>query len=301
METSKITTMIISAVVGIVLVLTALVPIVSNAISVAGDEVTYYNDKYYTFREVMDGDELVITRTTVDGVVSSTLTLNGDEIPITRTYTPIVMSDGILINVYPNSNTSTISYYSVRDNPTADSKFFGNMQNGTITIAYDDNIITITMDKGDNNPIELIVACDWAYFACPPSDAAYIASAVSDGAFVKKSSDVVICGHTDSPTTMIWKNFDDEIHTSTTGISADLTYEYQLVEGTTDIYRVNVDVELTQDGVTTTDDAGIILVPYKVVGHEDSGVVITLLSVLPIFAVIGLLASIVVFFRIKRM
>lgn len=278
----------------------ALLPSVASALVVSGDPVTYYNDDFYTFREVQDGDELVIERYLIEGQKAVKMSLNGEDVPLNRVYTPIVISDGIMVNIYPASNASTISYRMVKDNPTNESQFWGAMSEGTVTISFDDGTFTFTMLPSNSDPLTFTVSCDWGYIACPLNDSTHIASAVSDNAYVREGTIPILCASITTPATMIYQDNTGEFGISNPDVTGAPIYTYSKVDETTDVYTLNVRVSLTLDGVTTESDAGVFLVPYEVNGHKDSGVAYSLMNVIPIVAVAGLvLAGIYVFISRK--
>lgn len=300
MNVKDLSTYLVGIVVAILVVMTVLVPIVDSSLDNAGNPVTFYNDDFYTFKEVQDGDELVIERYLIGEEKAVKMSLNGEDVPINRVYTPIVISDGILANIYPANNVSTISYRMVKDNPTNESQFWGAMSEGTITISFDDGTFTFTMLPSNSDPLTFTVSCDWGYIACPLSDSSHIASAASDNAYVREGTIPILCASITTSVTMIYQNNTGEFGISNPDVTGAPIYTYSKVDGTTDIYTLNVKVGLTLDGVTTESDVGVFLVPYKVDGHTDSGVIYTLVSIIPIFAVIGILVGVVSMMYLRR-
>lgn len=286
---NKILATVLAIFVGVIIVGSVLMPTVTDANKVLGDPVTFYNDDIYTFKEVQDGDELVIERYLINEEKAIKMSLNGNDIPIGRVYTPVVVSDGIVASIYPANNASTISYRMVKDNPTNESQFWGAMDEGTITISFDDGIFTFTMIAGDSTPATFTVSCDWGYIACPVSDSSYIASSVSGSAYVRDGTIPIICGPVTTPATMIYQNNTGDFGISNPDVTGAPIYTYSKVDGTSDIYTLDVKVSLTSGGVTTESDAGYFLVPYKVVGHEDHGTSISLVNVLPILVIVAIL------------
>lgn len=78
------------------------------------------------------------------------------------------------------------------------------------------------------------------------------------------------------------------------GYTASLNYNFQLKDGTTDIYEIDTFKVVVSDGTTTEEFVPYFaLVPSKVVGHADSGASYSVLSAtIPIFIVVVLVASI---------
>lgn len=294
MEKNNLTMGIIGAMICIILLGGLLMPAVSSALVISGDPTTYYNDSGQAYRPAKSGDVLIGTRTVADDVNVDTWTLNGE--PITgfltsgAAWTSLIFSDGMYGKIFNSTNTSMAEIYDIIGNNTTPKYVTG------VTLRFTTDTIEVTAIIGGNS-VSYSWAYTWAYIPCPSEDGVLIASAGPSNAYVLEDTFLVVAGFysTGEIDRFYYSNDSPDLTIIGDG-SGTIDKSYTPVEGTTDIYNLDVKITVT-DGASNEEFGPFqILVPYKIDGHKDSGAAYSMIAILPIIAIVSvLIAAIYVF------
>lgn len=276
----------------------AFLPAVASALVTSGDPISYYNDGGQAYRPAEQGDIIVGSREIVDDVNVDTWTLNGEVIKSFAEqgaqWTSLIFSDGAYGRIYNSSNTSLAGLYDISQNSQIPYYLTG------ITMEFTANTIEISATSGSTvNTFSW--AYTWAYIPCPSNDGVLIANAGPTNAYVLKDTFLVVGGlYSTGEIARFYYSNNSPMLTIVGEGSGTIEKTYNRVDGTTDIYNLNVNISVT-DGISTEDFGPYqILVPYKVDGHKDSGPIYAMYSVLPIIAIVGLvMAGIYIFISRK--
>lgn len=287
MNVKEITSMVTSAIIGIILVMTVMTPIVMSGLMVAGNPVEYVNpidvnapqhydklDNYVVEISATDSDYEVVANG-----VSMTKTAGGQ---------PVIFSDALTLTL---SNNTVDRVGSVI--------IFGTEY---VTLPVDIGVsksIVITFDNGSwtlkEDGIETYSG-EYSWLFGVKTDGDYVTFSGNSNLYVNNvNSDIVFCGLYDTGEldTAYWTYYNGALEVSNPDYSGSFNYSSALVDGTTDIDRISNWSMTITDGTTTEEFAPYrCLVKETIEGHEDSGVTYTLISVLPIFVVIGLLLGV---------
>ena len=283
MDPKHLTAVLVSAILGVILLVTVVAPIVSDGQTTIGDPVTYtnpLNDGNYYMRQIEDGDTLVCTVT--EGQ-STTVYVNGEQI---RTIDGSILGgyhDLIMTNVYTcntGGSTSGLQIASVNSTTVG--------YTSTVTISYNNGEIT---QASEGQTPAVFSGVTWGYIVCNEPDAGYYESVRTGGTpfYVKDNNDVVCAGvYTtgDNDTYYWYKDGVTEVAQDYTSGSA---ITKTLVAGTTDIYQATITITVGDEEFTPYR----VLIPIEVTGHATSGSLYSMLGVIPIVVAIGIVLGVV--------
>lgn len=287
MNVKDLSTYLVGIVVAILVVTTMLVPIIGSLLPNAGTLISVSNqnfDSYY--KEVDDGDVLVLTDTSAS--------FNGEAIS-TFTYRGGFYSD--LAYLYLNGSVQNDMIGFIVDNTGIGNKF--NLTSGrTWTITYTENSISVVGTAPDLDPLEWSKdGFEWILSISDDSNADYftIEDLRYSTAYVSDpDSQIIYSGYYDTGDNDTFLSYRDGKIVQNVDGTYDVSIEFDttLKDDTTDIYDVKVEITVGDESFVPF----IVLVPEIIYGHADTGVLRTLLTIIPIFAVIGIIVGSVYLF-----
>lgn len=305
MDVKNLVMAVVGMVLAVVMVGGAFLPSVASALVVSGDPVEYTNTGNFIFREAQDGDVLEITRTIVGDVKTDNVTLNGVVVGGTTSneWDNVLLSDGAYVRKVGTSGGTITNAYIMGDTVTPN-PFLGFSDGGKVKVEFNNGTITGYKSNESGEYIDYFTASyTWAYVASPDGEGSHYVSenGQNSNAYVNIDSRVVLCGEysTGELDTMYYYH-NGEMVVYSSGLTATLDKRLELVEGTTDVYKIRPLVTVTNGTITEVFEPYRYLVPLTVEGHKDSGVIYSLMGVLPIVVVAGLImAGIYVFISRK--
>lgn len=289
MNIKDISTMIMGFIVATLVVVTILTPIVSVAIE---DQHIYYNNSNGQYSSIVGEDNLVLSFS-YDEELKPIYTVNGD--PVTLDGASVLTSDLTMFRWVSASQINNYLRY---------------VNNGTYTneinilsfnAVIDNGQITITYVKSDSSTKSVTIPYAWGFYATNTGD--YRAMWTPFTVYFKDTTEIYSVGtfgsnnfYSSKGTDIFCLNVD----------SATIGYDYQLANGVIDVYTFNQ--TNTSGGMTVTLDRGgelstyyprMAIVPAEVIGDKStfSDSLDTLLSIIPIFAVLGIVIGIIVLYR----
>lgn len=288
MDPKHLTAVVVSAILGVILLVTVVAPIVTEGQSSVGPAVTLTNDSTFVLKEADSGDVLKNVRTTVDETRTDAWTFNNTAIvgPSSggTNWTVGIMSDSVYLTINAPDNASAGSWLYM--DGSGSYHYFG-----SVTVTFTDTEIQI--DTG-SDATSANVDYTWAYVICPYEEGEYIAPALGGTGYVSKATDVLLCGFysTGELDTMYYYH-NGQNYVSTDGYSMVTNVDLTLHEGTTDIYDATVSVTVADGTDSETFTPYRIFVPYEVTGHAASGSLYSMLGIIPIVVAIGIVLGVV--------
>lgn len=276
-------------VVAILVVVTMLVPIVSVAIE---DQHTYYNNSNGQYSSIVGEDNLVLSFS-YDEDLNPIYTVNGD--PVTLEGAPILTTDLTMFRwVYANPINNYLRY--------VDNGAYTNENNIlSLNVVIDDGQITMDYVRSDSSTKSVTIPYEWGFYATTIGD--YRAVWTNFTAYFQDINEIYSVGtfgsnnfYSFNGTDIFCLNVD----------SATVGYDYQLANGSIDVYTFNqtnnsggVTVTLDRGGELSTYYPRMAIVPAEVIGDKStySDVLDALLSIIPIFAVLGIVIGTFVLYR----
>ena len=287
MNVKDLSTYLVGIVVAIIVVTTVLVPIIGSLLPNAGTLISVSNqnfDSYY--KDVEEGDILVLTDTTAS--------FNGNPID-SFSYRGAFYADKAYSYLYGAPSNGIIGFI-VDD--TGNENKFELVAGRTWTITYGVDSISVVGVADGVDPIEWSKDdFNWILSISDPTTSDYYS--IEDlryaTAYVTNAkTQVVYSGYYETGENDTFLSYRNGVITQELdgeyNISVD--FETTLKEGTTDIYKVDVTINVDDESFTPF----LLLVPGEVYGHADTGVLRTLLTIIPIFAVIGIIVGSVYLF-----
>lgn len=293
MNAKDLSTALVGFIVAILVTITILVPIVTSGLTVAGDPITLTNDGT-DFKEAEPGDVIEYTRTIGSGNV---ITYNGGVVPFASEWDDLLISDSVYIRKTNVTSSNMGRVYEFNNADPMDPHFIPNpTTSATLTVEFTETTIEISVVSDGVAGDPSSIPYEWAYIPCTPTASEYIFSQIGyeSTGYVKYGQEPILCGAYDTGEldTLYYYN-NGESYVSNTGMVMSVSNSYTLTEGTTDIYDLSVSCTITDGESSETFTPYRFLIPSEVEGHKDSGVTYTLISIIPIFVVIGLLIGIV--------
>jgi len=294
MDPKHLTAVLVSAILGVILLVTVVAPIVSDGQTTTGDPITLTNDSPVVLREVEPGDVLIVTRSTVDGVTDDVWTLNGEPVvgPTggADRWNVGIMSDGVYLQVNAPANSAIgVRYDMTATTPNATYLSGGG---GSASYTFTFNEDTIVLTSGGNTLGTY--SYTWAYVMCPYGEGEYCAPIAGGVGIVKDPNQVILCGaYTSGDLDTMYYYKDGQTYVSNTDYTMTANITTAVHTGTTDIYDATVSVDMTDGTNTETFTPYRILVPYEVTGHATSGSLYSMLGVIPIVVAIGIVLGVV--------
>lgn len=293
MDIKNISMIVISAIVGVIMIGSVLVPIVDNAID---NSKVYYNNEVGTYAQMGQDNISVEIETVIGSAGSTTYFVNGDEVDIpsgNRVFSlsslfSISQSDsnGLVLAYVGENNSITKGYYS------------------SIDISAVNGIITMTV-VNDSNSNTLIFKPDWAFYRANSGDYRIMDYVSGTKTLFVNNLDQIYSSNLVNTTGGFFSlNGTNVIYYDNTGAKQELTANVT----TTDVMEGVISFEVSQDRSVagafkfTIDNNGepydvlpyYMVFPSEVIGQTNTNVIIsTLLSVLPILAISGLLVGMV--------
>lgn len=310
MNMKEIPTLIASMIVAIVVVSAVLVPIVVNAME-ESQPITEYNiGTKQTYREVRPGDVFKLTSTydAETNKKTDVWTLNGNTV-LNANQSDIswnlgIVSDAMWIEVFSSGNSSSGNW---RTLDSVANHYVGSSANQP-NIEWVFTFTSTTIDwtysgTSPETPAVQSLPYSWAYVPCSIEEGGYMASSQTADvtSIVKDMDDIIMCGsYVSGELDTGYYYYKGTTYVGTSGYTGENTTELTLKDGTYDLYVADPSFTVTDGTTTEKFDPYKILVPYEVHGHADSGVVHTLLGILPVFVAIGLLLGVGAWIFISR-
>lgn len=280
---NKLIPIVLTLVVGIILAGSVLVPVLNDAQKDLGDPITKTNPVYNSwYRDIEPTDVWEMSST---GYVLNDETMDTG-------YRQAVFGDSFVL--YLNAlNLDNIGYVIGKndENPTQ------LVNTKSYTITFDNNTISIV--DGDNTAV-YSKEYTWAYTLCPSEDTAKwgTITRIGDGdtTYILNNNQVVLSGYYytgDNDTFYSYKDGTLYIGSYEGGMEITKT----LVDGTTDIYKIDTEVVTVGDETFTP---YITLVPISVTGHATAGASYSLLGAIPIMVIVALIMGAVGMIVAKR-
>lgn len=293
---NKIISVIISAVVVVVLIGAFLMPIVSDAQRDIGDPITYTNEGGLIFREVKNGDVLIVERTVIDGVTTDVITLNGEPVAgtVPNATANLFLSDGVYFRKGITTQAGVCSAFIIGE--SVSSNIVTTSSTAVITVEFGNGTVSATKKIGEADATSYFTGTfTWGFVASPVSGATHYVSESGTGlAYVNDDSELVLCGayETGDLDTM-YTYYKGKMTVYTPGYTASLDKGLIPVDGTTDIYTSKPVVSVTNGITTETFTPYRYLVPMTIEGHESSGAAYGVIGTLPIIVIVVSILAII--------
>lgn len=275
----------------IVIILAAMFPVILGTQS-NFTETRYYNDSGLTFREMHDGDIFTIERSETDTGIKDIWMLNGED--VTRTvasWDVALMSDSVYVSVNNQVSSSAGSYLPLGGASYTYIGLGDGVEWARFSFEWVGSNIVISKELSiAEKTVVGTYPVTWAFVLCPIDEGAYMASSAGSGAgFVRQDSEVILCGRYDTGELDTFYCWRDGVFSTGTDITGTADFDLSLVGGTTDIYRITVNVEVTSGDVVEDFTPFKVLVPYEIVGHVESNAASDLVGLVPILLIVSLL------------
>ena len=280
MDLKNIGAIVGGIVIGVILLTTLLVPIVSTSLITAGDVVEYDNPigNNYTLSDY--SSELVFERDS-----SGVVTVN-DETISNENSGFVIATDGISIYYAFGGRLYFVDLNSAIADYSASSTVH-------ITVEYSDGVGTFT-NLDNNTTVTAPYTWMYVYTQNGDYDSAYFNSR---GYYVNSINDVVCTGYYGSGENDTGYTLKDGILTLSEDFESSVTYDLELVEGTTDIYTMtNLKIHVGEEEFTPW----VCLVPATISGHSTSGALYSMLDMIPLLVTVGIIMAVVMWAFARR-
>lgn len=289
MDIKNMAGIVVGVVIAVTLFASLMIPVVNDAQTTAGDEVTMTNRGVsdYILGRMSGDDEIVIEYT------DSGLTLNGE--PFTplyqrQTWVPLAYADSGELDIRTANYTLRWAVYS----EGADTTYISiNAAGESVTLTP--TLVTVYNEGVSTEyPVSII-------YSVGIEDVDSIAVRDLGGAntaYIKSIKDVLAIGsYTSGENDTMYSVIDGKLTIGNDSYTSSLNYTTTPTSGTTDILTLT-SFTITIGGETFTPYN--VLVPYEVTGHADSGATYSLLGILPILVVIGIILGVLGMLFIRR-
>lgn len=299
MDPKHLTAVVVSAILGVILLVTVVAPIVSDGQTTTGDPITLTNNSPIVLREIENGDVLECVRTVTDGTTTDAWTLNGEAVVgptgSADTWNVGLMSDGLYLSVNAAGNAAVGSWYAMDATTPSPNYLSGGVSGSHYGIVAMDGAITIYGNYGSESQNTVTTkSYTWGYVVCPYGEGEYCAPVAGGVGIVKDPNQVILCGaYTTGDFDTMYYYKDGQTYVSNTAYTMTANITTAVHTGTTDIYDATVSVAMADGTDTETFTPYRILVPYEVTGHATSGSLYSMLGVIPIVVAIGIVLGVV--------
>lgn len=302
METNKVVIGVVAVAIALVITVTCAIPIISDMTNITGTPVTKVNTGTgHTFKQMEVGDVLLVHSVYSNGSRTDTWTLNGETVLndgiTTLTWDWGLISDAYFMQVNAAGNSAVGSGQVISDTPSSPSYYRGadsdNPDKSFSWTLTDSTTLTLEVLIGDT-PVSggATITVSWAYVVSTVDDGAYMSAQVTTNSYYaqKGNKDVILAGNytTGDLDTGYYYGKDGVLTILNSNYTGTVNFEQELSSGTTDIYDTLLTVSITDGNDTETFSPYRALVPYEVSGHATSGMIYTMLGVIPILIVIGI-------------
>ena len=274
---TNILTLVITLVVGVILAGSLLVPVLNDAQSTIGPDVTYTS---VNLNPNPGNFDALTTSTDIEYTISTDgITYNGDSMTWNRTLNRgiLIYSDAGYITVKTDDSPSpAVVVYNITDST---------ITNTTLTVPVTISVSNGAVVAGETTLFEFTKGFynvnEGGKYAC-----VYNLNNYTQSPYIKSDLDVISYGmYTTGENDTYYEYVNGEIVTHeefTNGITVTKT----LVEGTTDIYKLT-GFEIDVGGETFT--PYYVFIPASVTGHAASGAEYALLGAIPIMVIVAIL------------
>lgn len=264
-----------------VLILSAMIPAFVSTQNNVGEEVTFNNAS--TYYELAEYKNAVIV---CDPTTKET-TINGVVIPHDKPYwSNCLVSSSVLMGVPSSSDTVNTAQIT-----TPDGLSYGVTDvTGIITITFENGNVTI---ESAIQGTKYTGTYDRLYaYSTDATESTYTNIGSTNPnvvAYVNDISDMWYSGYYSTGDNDTWYIISDGSVSVTEDYTCSMTYNYDKVDGTTDVYKINgLVVNVGEESFTPW----VVLVPIEVIGHESSGAMYEIYGLLPLIAGIGVLLGV---------
>lgn len=276
MQSDNLIKITIGAVISVVLFASLFMPIVSEAMVETGEPIEYTNpslDGSYKLLGVNDNLTLNLSKNSDTNLWD--IEINGDVYSTTASQNlTLLYSDALSVTKNAAGTTITIAYDGTESINSADK-----------TITFNNGVVTYSIPS---QSYEWTGSYSWVYVL--DNNGTWINANGSNAQYVKTINDLIASGSYTTGENDCYYSIKNGVLSITGDFTYSLDYTLTLVDGTSDIYQLS-DLTITVGDETFTPFR--VLVPEEVNGHQTSGTIYNLLSILPILLIAGLLLGIV--------
>jgi len=294
---TKLITIVLTLVVGIILAGSVLMPVLNDAKKTIGDEVTYTNylmtsnQNHYDY---VDSVELTATASETDGI-SYDFVINGNPITLISDYMLAVASDGVVIQIGNAGqfacSTNLETYASEPNlNPTTYPTVTLTMNNGEWSLNAGDTVLKSGV---------------YTWVVTYKENGRYVAHNSSVvGAYCHETpSDFIVYGggYSSGDLDTFYSYGQGKLTVAVSDYEGTLNWNTTLVDGTTDVYQVttcNITISDGENDETYTPYRCLYL--YEVTGHEAGGASYSLLGAIPVIVIVALIVAAIGMVAIRR-
>lgn len=278
MEPKRLIELTVGIVVGLVVFSAILMPVISNAQTNNGTEVTLtqeYDASFAPNYNLWDGEDVTISFS-ADGFM-----VNDELVTIAVTQRILVASNDFACRSGGSGTTSAVNIqYLGHDGQYATS----------FTFTVVDGVYTLSAANG---AISLTGNLDWMVYAVPGEGNIDLVQPSLTTSFITGNTDnIIVLGNVyttgENDTFYSYYNGDLTVNPAFEG-DASVTIDKTVKEGYTDIYDTSITVNIGDESFTPW----FILTPKTIAGHEASGPIYDMLGVIPILIIAGLIIGIV--------
>ena len=282
MDPKRITMVIVSAIIGVILLVTVVSPIVADGQTTSGTAAEVTNPKpagaNYDYK-IWDGSDITFGFTSTDA--GGTYTINGEPFALLSSEQRIILASNDFAARSGGNETVFVlnSQYIGSDTQFSNADFTYTITNKQYTLELGGSTYTGSVD--------------WLVYATTDGNAGLIQCRnINEPFYTSTTNNIIVLGNIyttgDNDTFYSYYNGDlsvNEAYADESSIAINKT----LVDGYTDIYNTTVAVNIGDETFTPY----FILIPETVTGHAASGAVYSMLGVIPIVIAIGIVMAIV--------
>lgn len=290
MDPKHLTAVIVSAILGVILLVTVVAPIVSEGMKTTGDPVTYTNSLTSTNQyryDYVNSVELTATASETANI-SYDFVINGNPITLINDYMLAVASDGIVIQIGTAGqfaySTNLETYVSEPNlSPTTYPTVTLTMVNGEWSLNAGDTVLKSGV---------------YTWIVTYKENGRYVAhnGSVTGAYCYETPKDFIVYGggYSTGDLDSFYAYGNGKLTVGVTEYTGALNWNVAKVDGTTDIYRIttcNLTVTDGENSETFTPYRCLYL--YEVTGHATSGSLYSMLGIIPIVVAIGIVLGVV--------
>lgn len=271
-------------VVGVIMIGSLTAPLIFDMQKNAGDKVTYTNTALNSYRLAENSEDVTISLEydsdaslwdVTIGTVEFTTASDGAN-------ANICYSDAVTVTKSADGSMITVYYNGLELSSTANK-----------TVVFSDGTVTVTNTTASTE----VYSADYTWLYVYDADGEYVNISGSAAIYVNTIEDIVMSGSYVSGENDTYYDYKDGVLTLSADYTSGLSYDIDLVDGTTDVYKVS-NIVLTVGDETFTPYR--VLVAAEITGHESSGAEYSLLGAIPIAMILGLIMLMVGFIQARK-
>lgn len=252
--------------IGVLVLSTVLVPIVSEAQKNAGETVTFQNNGVYGYHIGESDESVTLTFTSADGWKLNGVLAVGGFTVITDTVSVRTSEDGMGGVV-----TTPDEYFDIRSQ----------WHSSPATLVCQNGVVTF--DYSSSTPYHYEGVYTW--ILQPKENGEWQSKAGLGTVYANSINDILVAGYystEDNDTSYLLKNGVLVAGEYETNVS----YDQTKVDGTTDVYRIN---NLSLSVGDESFGPWFVLVKSEIIGHEDNGAAYSIYAVIPVLMIVALM------------